>query len=433
MKINKLTLGAVAILCAGGILTGATIAQSRLKKLVVWADGGVVATAATDPTGKGKYGLALKQIFEKEHPGVTVELVDMGWDEQLRQNLTNALLAGTAPDVIVGEGFFKNYASLGALLPIDISKLKNNMVLGTIQGSTYKGKVYGLAGYTSVFGFERNCAVVKQAGIDCDKAPKTWDDLLAQAKTITEKGAGKYYGVTIQGPGNYALGAAFRNYVYLLQTGGDMAKPGVGGLDIPAFNDPKAVKTYEFLRELNKYTPPGLTFEGDEGKLYSQLFAGVSAYQMAGGWHVGWAKESKCADCRYSEPPLPAGGKPASVIVANVIYGALKTSKNAKLATDFVKFTQRDEVQSVAFSSTGRLPTTRSALKALRPSVDAPTQAFIDTLLNSSNLNAMPQWEKNPQKIWQAYTDFLNKLYTTTTPVSALLEELQKAAEAAAK
>jgi len=284
-----------------------------------------------------------------------------------------------------------------------------------------------------VFGFERNCAVIKQAGLDCTNAPKTWDELLAQAKTITEKGAGKSYGMTIQGPGTYALGAAFRNYVYLLQSGADMAKPGAGGLDVPAFNDPKAVKVYEFLRELNKYTPPGLTFESDEGKLYSQLFAGVSAYQMAGGWHVSWAKENKCTDCRYSAPPLPAGGKPASVIVANVIYGALKTSKNPKLATDFVKFTQRDEIQGLAFAASGRLPTTRSALKALKPTVDPATQAFIDTLLNSSNLNAMPQWEKNPQKIWQAYTDFLSKLYTTTTSVPALLEELQKNAEIAAK
>ena len=432
MKTNKVTLGVTAILCAG-LLMGIVTAQVKPRKLTVWAEGGVVDTMVSDPSGKGRYGLTLKQLFEKEHPGVTVELMNMGWDEQLRQNLTNAMLAGNAPDVIVGEGFFKNYASLGALLPIDISKMKSNMVLGTVQGSTYNNKVYGLAGFTSVFGFERNCAVIKQAGLNCDKAPQTWDDLLAQAKTITEKGAGKVFGATIQGPGTYALGAAFRNYVYLLQSGADMSKPGAGGLDVPAFNDPKAVKAYEFLRELNKYTPPGLSFESDEGKLYSQLFAGVSAYQMAGGWHVSWAKENKCADCRYSAPPLPAGGKPASVIVANVIYGALKTSKNPTLATDFVKFTQRDEVQSLVFASTGRLPTTRSALKALKPKVDSATQAFVDTLLNSSNLNAMPQWEKNPQKIWQAYTDFLSKLYTTTTPVPALLEELQKNAETAAK
>lgn len=410
-----------------------TPAPAEPITLVVWAEGQVASSMASDPEGKGRLGLKMKELFEAEHPGVTVEIVDMGWDEQLRQNLSNALLAGTAPDVIVGEGFFKNYAQLGALIPVDISDMKDNLVLGTLEGATYQDKVYGLSGFTSVFGFERNCDVITAAGLDCNNPPKTWDELLAQTKQINEAGKGKYYGVTIQGPGMYALGAAFRNYVYTLQAGATMSKPGASGLDVPAFNDPKAVQVYEFLRELNQYTPPGLTFEGDEGKLYSQLFAGVSAYQMAGGWHVNWAKENGCANCQYSEPPLPAGGQPASVIVANVLYGALSTSKHPELAMDFVKLTQRDEVQALVFECTGRLPSTRSALTALRPSVDPATQAFIDVLLNSSNLKAMPQWEKNPQKIWQAYTDFLTKVYTTDTPIPQLLDELQAAAEEAAK
>ena len=399
--------------------------------LVVWSDPLVADSIESDPEGVGRLGLAMKNLFEAEHPGVTVEFVNAGWDTGLRENLTNALLAGNAPDVIVGEGFFKNFAQLGALMPIDISGMEDNMVLGTLQGSTYKGEVFGLSGYTSVFSFERNCAVVEAAGLDCDNPPTTWDELLADAKAITEAGGGEYYGVSIQGPGNAALGAAFRNYVYLLQAGATMAKPSESGMDIPAFNDPKAVPVYEFLRELNKYTPPGLTFEADEGKVYTQLFAGVSGYQMAGGWHVNWAVDSGCADCRYSEPPLPEGGQPASVIVANVLYGALTTSKHQDLAIEFVKMTQRDEIQELVFDTVGRLPSTRSALTTIRPDVDPATQAFIDVLLNSSNLSAMPQWEKNPQKIWQVYTDFLTKVYTTDTPIQELLDELQTGAEAA--
>jgi ABC-type glycerol-3-phosphate transport system substrate-binding protein len=152
---------------------------------------------------------------------------------------------------------------------------------------------------------------------------------------------------------------------------------------------------------------------------------------MAGGWHVNWAVENGCTDCRYSDPPLPEGGSPASVIVANVLYGALKSSEHPDLAVEFVKSTQRKEIQSLAFESTFRFPTTRDALAELRPNVDPASQAYIDVLLNSSNLKAMPQWEKNPQMIWQAYTDFLSKLFTTDTDVKVLLDELQAAAEAA--
>jgi ABC-type glycerol-3-phosphate transport system substrate-binding protein len=37
----------------------------------------------------------------------------------LRQNLFNALLAGTPPDIVVGKNFFQQYAELGALMPLD--------------------------------------------------------------------------------------------------------------------------------------------------------------------------------------------------------------------------------------------------------------------------------------------------------------------------
>lgn len=401
--------------------------------LVIWGDGVAIDPVETDPQGKGAYLIHLKESFEKDHPGVTLKFEKHGWDEELRQNLTNAMLAGTGPDVIVGEGFFKNYAQLDALLPIDISDIKDNLVMGVLQGATYKDQVYGISAYTSVFGFERNCEVIKKAGLDCENPPKTWDELLKQTQEITAKGAGEYYGYSLQGPAGFSLGAAFRNYVYLLENGAAMAKAGSDGMDFPAFNDAKAVPVYEFLRKLNAATPPGLTFEADEGKVYSQLFQGKSAYQMAGGWHVTWAKENKCADCRYSDVPLPEGGKPASVIVANVMYGALKTSKNPELAKEFVKYVAKDDVQALAFQASGRLPTTKSALTALRPNVDSNTQAYIDVLLNSSNLYAMPQWSKNTQKIWTAYGDFLTKLYTTDAPVQGLLDELQKTAEEAVK
>jgi multiple sugar transport system substrate-binding protein len=405
-------------------------------ELVIWGEGitfGQLALdAATDP--KAVYAHMLVEGFQAENPNITVRFENHGWDEELRQNLVNAMLAGTGPDIIVGEGFFKNYAALGALLPIETIDFKANAIPGTYQGAELNGKVYGLASFTTIFGFERNCDVITKAGLDCETPPETWDDLLAQAEQINKAGAGQYYGHTLQGPAGFAMGAAFRNYVYLLQAGANMAKPDpVTGLDLPWFNDPAAVPVYEFLRKLEKQSVPGLAFEPDEGKVYSQLFIGQSAYQMAGGWHVQWAKDTGCTDCRYSAVPLPPGGSPATVVVANVIYGVMKTSKHPEAAMKWLEYTQRDEVQATVFAANGRIPTTRSALEALRPSADPATQAYIDVLLTGENIKAMPQWVKNPQKIWQVYNDFLTKLFTTDTPVQILMDEAQLAAEEAAK
>jgi multiple sugar transport system substrate-binding protein len=399
--------------------------------LVVWADGAATGQMETDPEGKGAYAVYLKEKFEEEHPGVTVSLEDHGWDEALRQNLVNALLAGTAPDVIVGEGFFKNYAALDAMIPIDISDMEDNPIPGTYMGAFYNGKVYGLSGYTAVFGLERNCAVIEAAGLDCDSPPTTWDELIEQAKAITEAGDGEYYGYTMQGPGDFALGAAFRISLLLKQVDSGLSVPGPTGADYPNFDDPKAVQVYQFLRDIYPYTPLGLAFEPDEGVVYSQLHAGKSAYQIAGTWHVTWARDNGCEDCRYSDMPVAAGGSPASMVVGNVIYGALQSSKHPDLAVEFVKFTQRDDVQALVFQGMGRLPATRSAAEAFLLEAEPAMADFANVLLTSEKLDAMPQWEKNTQIIWSAYTDFLTKVLTTDEDLQTLMDEMQAAAEAA--
>ncbi|MEO7912973.1 MAG: sugar ABC transporter substrate-binding protein [Roseiflexaceae bacterium] len=398
--------------------------------LTIWAEGGTVATMETAPDKQGRYGKFIVEQFEKEHPGVTVKLEDHGWDEVLRQNLTNALLANTAPDVIVGEGFWQLFAAQDALVPLEIEDIKANLIPGTYQAGVYNGKVYALSAFTGVFGFERNCAVIKAAGLDCDKPPQTWDDLLQEATTITKKGAGNSFGYTLQGPVGFSVGGIFRVAVYLAQAGAPLCKDECSK---PNFNDPKAIPVMEFLRNINKQTPPGLTFNPDEGAVYQQLWQGKSAYQIAGSWHTNGAKDAGCTECRYSSVPLPKGGTPASVVVGNAMYGVLKQSKNPNIASEWVKFMTRDDVQDLAFPVFGRLPSTRSALTKLRPNASPADQTFIDVLLNSKDLQVLPQWQKNPQLVWQAYNDMLNKLLTTDAPIKDLLDEAQTTAENALK
>lgn len=403
-------------------------AEAGPVEIVVWAEGNTVDTITTDPEGQGKYGQYLIDKFQEEHPGVMVKLEFHGWDEELRQNLVTAMLGNTAPDIVVGENFFQQYAELGKLIPLDdvITDIKDNLIPGTYAAAVYQDRVYGLSAFTGVFGFERNCAVVGAAGLDCDTPPATWDDLLAQAKQITEAGTGQYYGYTLQGPVGFSVGGIFRVAVYLAQADAPMCKD---DCTYPYFDNPAAVPVLQFLREINRYTPPGLTFDPDEGRVYSQLFGGLSAYQIAGSWHVNWAKQSGCEDCRYSSVPIPNGGHPASIIVGNVIYAVLKDSKHPDVAAEFIKFMTRDDVQDMVYPTLGRLPSTRSALKKLRPNVDPATQAFIDELLNNPQLGVLPQWRKDPQKLWQIYNDLLTEVLTTETPVEDLMDQAQQKAD----
>jgi ABC-type glycerol-3-phosphate transport system substrate-binding protein len=416
---------------AAGPSPGATGGQEAVT-LVVWGEPSSTDAMETDPTGVGSYLLTIKKQFEDAHPGVTLKIEDHGWADVLRQNLTNALLAGTQPDIINGEADFKTFAALGALVPIDdvfTDELKSNSIEGATNGGQFDGKQYGLPAYTGVEGFERNCTVVIAAGLDCSEAPKTWDDLLSQAQTITQMGNGKYYGATVVAQPGSSYGTYLYSGLYLAQVGA----PGQLPDGTPNFNDPKAVPAYEFLRKLYKFSPPGLAFETDGLKLFTALDKGLTAYGANGNWAVQASPANGCTDCRFSSIPVPAGGQPASMIVGNVIYAALARTKYPDLAKDFILLTQKDDIQALQWKVQGRLPSTRSALTAIRPTVDAATQVFIDELLNNKNLSIPPQWPKNPQVIYQAYNDMLARVMTTEEPIQGLLDQLQATAVDALK
>ncbi len=406
-----------------------TNTAAQPAELVVWAEFFTANSMSTDPDGAGKYGLYLKEQFEKEHPGVTVRIESHGWDETLRQNLFNALLAGTAPDIVVGENYFQQFAELGALLPLDdtIAEVKSNLIPGTYKAAMYDGRIYGLSAFTGVFGFERNCAVVEAAGLDCNQPPQTWAELLDEARQINEAGHGAYYGFTLQGPSeSSSVGGIFRTAVFLAQANAPMCQD---DCTYPYFNNPDAVPVMEFLRAIYAFTPPGLAFNPHEGQVYEQLFHGLSAYQVAGSWHPEWARTTGCQDCRYSGVPLPDGGRQANIIVGNVIYAVLSQSKQPELAAEWVKFLTREDVQELVYPSLGRLPSTYSALQKLRPDVSPAEQTFIDQLLQTPNLEILPQWRKDPQQLWAIYNQMLTDVLTTDRPVSEIMDEAQKKAE----
>ena len=405
------------------VVVAATPAPPGKFELVHWAEGYLL-----ERTGEKfePYRKLVREKYAALYPNVTIKWEDKGWDEELRQNLVTALLAGTAPDVVVGENFFQQYGDLGALLPVDeaIRDIKDNLIPGTYAAAVTKGVTYGINQFTGLFGFERNPNVIQKAGLDPNKPPTTWDELLEHCEIITKAGKGEFYGYTLQGPVGFSVGGIFRVAVYMKQAGADWTKEDG---TTPFFDNPKAEPVLDFLRKINKFTPPGLTFNPDEGQVYTQLFKGVTAYQICGSWHVGWAKESGLQNAMYSSVPIPKGGKQASIVVGNVINAPLKVSKHPQEAIALCKIFTDDDIQDMVYPVLGRLPSTRSALERLKPKVGDADRSFIEQLL-TADLGILPQWRKDPQKLWTIYNELLTKVLTTEAPIAGLMAEAQKAA-----
>ncbi len=382
----------------------------------------------------GPSGLELDQYiietFQARHPELDVVVTDQGWDEALRQNLENAILMGRPPDVVIGENYFRTFAAEGELLPLDdvLAKYFDDIIPATYAGAVYEGSVYALPLFTGVFAFERNCSVIELAGLDCDEPPQYWDELLAEAAAITEAGTGTYFGYTLQGPGGTAVGSAFRIAVFQAQL--DALPCADEACTIPRFDNPNARPVYELLREITAYTPPGLIDNTNEGQVYEALFRGISAYQIAGSWHVGWAASAGCDTCRYSPIPIPREGHSAGLLVGNVLYGAPSHAPHPELAKEWIELLLSAEVQERVFQQLGRLPVRFSTLRTIRETVDPATATFIDELLYNENLTILPQWANNPRETWAIYNDLLTAVVKTDRPIQEIMAEAQAAIEA---
>lgn len=303
------------------------------------------------------------------------------------------------------------------------------IIPGTIANATIQGKVYGICHRTSTFVLQYNKDVLKKAGIDPspDKQPKTWDDLLANIAKVTGAGKGEFYGYAVQGEGSFGLGPAYRITPWLRQVGTEIAT--LDGATLK-FNDPKSFPVWEYVREQFKYSPPGLAFVGDEGKIISQLYQGKVGYQPAHSFYIAGAKDAG-ADAGYVPLPLPKGGKRGNALVANFIYSALSGSKNKDAANDFCIYLGDKDVQ-LKGSEVGRIPSNKLALQdpnVFKGYPDAePLKVYVDALVNDDEA-PLPSFPKNPQKIWTVWNTSMSKVLQTTEPIKQIWDAAQQEAE----
>jgi len=66
---------------------------------------------------------------------------------------------------------------------------------GAMKSVTWKGKTYGVPTNNETMAFIWNADLFRQAGLDPDKGPDTWDDVVAYSKQIKEKTGKSGYGL----------------------------------------------------------------------------------------------------------------------------------------------------------------------------------------------------------------------------------------------
>ncbi|MFQ3549145.1 MAG: extracellular solute-binding protein [Armatimonadota bacterium] len=164
------------------------IAKEEKVKLVVWG---------LRPSEEAVGQRAQIEEFERRNPNVKVTVLNMGAGQMNPQKLMTAIVGKTPPDVINQDRFTigdwasrDTFMDLGPLIEKD--KGSKNAIdpkdyyVPCWEEAQYKGKVYAIPNSTDARILYYNKTLFKEAGLDPNKPPKTWEELLEYSKKLTK-------------------------------------------------------------------------------------------------------------------------------------------------------------------------------------------------------------------------------------------------------
>jgi multiple sugar transport system substrate-binding protein len=165
----------------------ATLVPSDYKgRLTYWWAGPTEASPQIERKVNEEFWAAWKAAY----PNIETDAQNVDYN-QLLDKLRTALLGNAAPMVlrlqILGGVEFSAKGYLQELKPEDVGYPTADFWPGAMKSVTWEGKVYGIPTNNETVAFTWNADIFRQAGLDPENPPATWDDVVAYSKQIHEK------------------------------------------------------------------------------------------------------------------------------------------------------------------------------------------------------------------------------------------------------
>jgi len=341
MVSRRALLGACAACAVLMASCGSRHATDGRTRIVVWG------TAESE--GKVGYDSVIA-VFERIHPDIRVARAVPERGQDL-QKLLCAYVGDDPPDVILRESrFLGNLAARGIVMPLDRLIERDRDEPGGIRPEeyypgcweemVYEGKVYGIPGGTNPSIFAYNRHAFREAGLDPDRPPRTWDELRECAAKLTKRDA----------EGNLERVGFLPHFrgmdplaYYIRQLGGSVLdSTGTRCL----LDSPEATRALTFQKEL---------FDLQGGRQAVQAFAmatsqasNVDAYQLGKIamvidddfilYRTARYGDKALLDLGIAPVPMPTDTTPLVLYQRGVVWAIPSNSKHAEEAWAFIKF-----------------------------------------------------------------------------------------------
>ena len=369
--------------------------------------------------------------FEKLNPGVKIKPIYAGDYVQTIGKALTAMKGGDTPEMAI-------------LLAADIITLTDENAVVAIDdliksdadkawlGGFYPGFMENakLGGKTYAIPFQRSTPVLywnkdmfKEAGLDPEKGPANWQEMMDFAKKLTKKDASgnvTQWGVQVPTDGNTSwlfTGLTTANGVRLVDPEGKKTN----------FADPKVVESLQYLIDLSKagVQPPGLTSWGTtpkdflEKKLAMMWTTTGNLTNIKGNATFPFGVAMLPAKANFGAPT--GGGN--FYIFKNI------PAEKQKMALEFVKFMTTPERAAEWSIATGYVATSQAAYdtKVMKDYIASFPQAAVARDQLKYAVSEITVHEG--QRVMKVFNDSLQAAITGSKPAKTAMEDAQRDAE----
>lgn len=347
-----------AILAAGALSTMAASVQAATE--ITWWH------SMTGALGDRIAGLA--EDFNKSQSEYKVNAVFKGSYDEAMAAAIAAYRAGNAPNVlqVFEVGTATMMYSKGAIMPVSEvmkragEKFDPSVYVPAVAGyyTSPKGEMVSFPFNSSTTVFYYNKDMFAKAGLDPEKPPVTWPEVLAAAAKLKANGERCAYTTGWQSWVHLENFSAWHNVEFASQNNG------FGGMNTRLkFNSPLHVRHIENMANWAKqgYFTYGGRKNEPEAKFYSGECAMLTSSSAA------YANIAKNAKFKFAVSALPyyadVKGAPQNTIIGGASLWAMsgKKPEEYKAVAKFFKFLSQPELQAKWHQETGYLPITSAA------------------------------------------------------------------------
>ena len=370
---------ALVALVLGCSCAGESAKQTTLRFWALGREGEVVAELVRD--------------FERENPGLRVEVQQIPWSAA-HEKLLTAFVGGSTPDLAqLGNTWIAEFVALRALAPLahwletSSSIRPESYFPGIWSTNVVAGLPYGIPWYVDTRLLFYRKDILAAAGYT--SMPATWAGWRA-AMEATQR---------VVGAGRYAIFLPLNEWaqpvILGLQNGSPLLKDdwSRGAFSAPAFRQAFALYVSFFADGL---APP--VTSNQIANVYQEFARGYFAMYITGPWNLGEFKrrlpEGLQDDWATAPLPGPDAATPGVSLAGGSSLVVFRDSKRQEAAWKLIEFLSQPAEQLRFHALTGDLPARVEAWENTTFVHDANTRAFRDQLAHVVPTPMIPEWEQ---------------------------------------